>query len=56
MSLYARLIRYQGRVLAVYRISGTTYVEIVPSRTAAWQAICDRVASMGAVAVKGDLI
>lgn len=55
MSLYARFLRYQGRVLAVYRLSGVTYVEVVPSRNAAWQSICDRIASLGAVAVRGDI-
>jgi hypothetical protein len=55
MSIYTKLIKGQGRVIAVYRLSGVTYVEVAPSSSKVWDAICDRIASMGAQAVKAAI-
>jgi hypothetical protein len=52
MSLYARLLKGQGRVVAVYRLSGVTYVEIQPTSSKVWDAICRRIESLGSVAVR----
>ena len=51
MSLYARLIKGFGRVIAVYRLSGVTYVEIAPTSDKLWNAISERIRSMSAIPV-----
>jgi hypothetical protein len=50
MSIWVRLFKDLGRVTAVYRLSGVTYVEIAPSCAGAWQAIRDRCDRLNAVA------
>jgi hypothetical protein len=56
MSIYTRLIKGLGRVVAVYRLSGMTYVEVAPTSDKLWDAICARIYSMSAVPVmvRGD--
>jgi len=51
-SYWSKVIRFSGRIRAVWTVSGTTYVEVSPKSESVWAAISERVSSFGAVPVK----
>jgi hypothetical protein len=51
MSVWVRMLRGAGRVVAVYRINKKTYVEVKPSTDEVWEAIQKKIEHLNAIPV-----
>jgi hypothetical protein len=54
MSFWIRIIHRSGRVTAVYRLNGKTYVEVKPFSSQIWATIREKIESLNAVAVLAE--